>query len=133
MKRITPPCRMVAGIVLLLSLAAIASAAGDPNGTWKWKFTRQDGQEMELSVKLKADGDKLTGALILPMGDKIEIEKGTFKDDEVKFETTLERNGNTFQTKYKGKVEGDKIKGKTERERNGEAVMRDWEATREKS
>ena len=49
------------------------------------------------------------------MGDKIEIEKGTFKDDEVKFETTFERNGNTFKTKYKGKVEGDKIKGKTER------------------
>ena len=92
----------------------------------------QDGQEMELSVKLKAEGEKLTGQLILPMGDKIEIEKGAFKDDEVKFETTFKRNGNTFKTKYKGKVEGDTIKGKTERERNGEVVMRDWEAKREK-
>ncbi len=92
----------------------------------------QGGQEVELSVKLKAEGEKLTGELILPMGDKIEIDKGTFKDDEVKFETTFERNGNSVKTKYKGKVEGDKIKGKTERERNGEAVMRDWEATREK-
>jgi hypothetical protein len=126
-KRIT----IVASLVVLAYLATSARAA-DPNGTWKWKFTRQDGQEMELAVKLKAEGEKLTGQLILPMGDKIDIEKGTFKDDEVKFETTFERNGMAFKTKYKGKVEGDMIKGKSERERNGEVVERDWEPKREK-
>jgi hypothetical protein len=109
-----------------------ANAAADPDGTWKWKFTRQGGEEIEMSLKLEVEGEKLTGSLILPMGDKIEIEKGAFKDDEVTFETTMKRNGNTFKAKYKGKVEGDMIKGKTERERNGEVVMRDWEAKRER-
>ena len=38
-----------------------------------------------------------------------------FKNDEVSFTTTFERNGVSRTTKYKGKVEGNTIKGKTER------------------
>jgi hypothetical protein len=68
MMRRADPITMIASLIALGFLAATASAAADPNGTWKWKFTRQDGQEMELSVKLKAEGEKLTGELILPMG-----------------------------------------------------------------
>ncbi len=123
---------LAAAIVVVGCLAATAHAAADPNGTWGWKFTTQNGQEIELSVTLKAEGEKLTGSLTLPMGDKIDIKDGAFKNDEVSFTTSVERNGNTFTTKYKGKVEGDTIKGKTERERNGEVMMRDWEANREK-
>jgi hypothetical protein len=122
----------IAAFVLFVSSAGTARAAADPNGNWKWSFTTQNGQEIELSLHLKAEGEKLTGQLTLPMGDKIDIAQGSFKDDEVKFETTIERNGNTLKTKYKGKVDGDTIKGKTERERNGETTTRDWEAKREK-
>lgn len=132
MKRVASFSTIVVAVLYLGCLTATANAAADPNGTWKWKFMRQGGEEIEMSLKLKAEGEKLTGSLTLPMGDKIEIEKGSFKDDEVKFETTIERNGNTFKAKYKGKVEGDTIKGKVERERNGETVGRDWEAKREK-
>jgi hypothetical protein len=121
-----------AAIVVVGCLAATAQAAADPNGTWSWKFTTQAGQDFELSVTLKAEGEKLTGSLMLPMGDKIDIKDGVFKDDEVSFATSVERNGNTFTTKYKGKVEGDTIKGQTERERNGEVMKRDWDAKREK-
>ena len=74
----------------------------------------------ELSLALKQEGEKLTGAVTLPMGQAIDIKDGMFKNDEVSFITEVERNGNTFKTKYKGKVEGDTIKGTTERERNGE-------------
>ncbi len=119
-------------IVVVACTSAVAKAAADPNGTWKWKFTTQNGQEFELSVTLKAEGNKLTGQLTLPMGDNIDIKEGAFANDEVSFTTEVERNGNTFKTKYKGKVEGDTIKGKSERERNGEVVMRDWEAKRQK-
>jgi hypothetical protein len=132
MKRYARPLAMIVAFVVLACVAATARAAADPNGTWNWKFTTQNGQEVELSLTLKAEGEKLTGSLTLPMGDKIDISQGSFKDDEVKFETSFERNGNTIKTKYKGKVEGDTIKGKTERERNGETVTRDWEAKREK-
>ena len=122
----------VAAALALVCLAATAQAAADPNGTWKWKFTTQNGQDFELAVTLKAEGEKLTGSLTLPMGDNIDIADGSFKDDEVSFTTAVERNGNKFTTKYKGKVNGDTIKGKTERERDGEKFTRDWEAKREK-
>lgn len=116
----------------VLTLTAGSCLAADANGTWKWKFTTQSGQEFELSLKLKQDGEKLTGELSLPNGNSIEIKEGTFKKDEVAFETLFERNGNTFKTRYKGKVDGDTIKGKIERERDGETQSRDWEAQREK-
>jgi hypothetical protein len=132
MKRFANPRTLITALIVFACLAATAQAAADPNGTWTWKFTTQNGQEFELSLQLKADGEKLTGQLTLPMGDKIDIAQGSFKDDEVKFETSFERNGNTIKTKYKGKVEGDTIKGKTERDRNGEVVTRDGEAKREK-
>lgn len=116
--------------VLVLTCASTTAQAADPNGTWKWTFSR-GGQEVELTLALKQEGEKLTGAVTLPMGDSIDIKEGTFKNDEIRFVTEVERNGNTFKTKYKGKVEGDTIKGKTERERNGETMSRDWEAKRE--
>ena len=61
-----------------------------------------------------------------------QIEDAKFKDGEVAFAVTRERNGQKFTIKYKGKVSGDTIKGKTEFERNGEKQSRDWEAKREK-
>ena len=123
---------LVLALVAVFCLAATAKAAADPNGTWKWKFSRQGGQEFELTLTLKAEGEKLTGAVSLPTGDSVDIKDGTFKNDEVTFQTVMERNGNTFTTKYKGKVEGDTIKGTTERERDGQVNTRDWNATREK-
>jgi hypothetical protein len=66
------------------------------------------------------------------MGDTVEIKDGVFKGDEVSFTTEVERDGNTFKAKYKGKIDGDTIKGTTERERNGDVRTRDWEAKREK-
>lgn len=123
---------LAAALLTVCCLAATAQAAADPNGTWKWKFTTQNGQEFELSLTLKAEGDKLTGAVTLPMGQSFDIKDGAFKNDEVTFQTVVERNGNSFTTKYKGKVEGDTIKGTTERERDGQVNTRDWNATREK-
>jgi hypothetical protein len=117
--------------VALLACQAVASAA-DANGTWKWKFTRQDGQEIELSVMLKVDGEKVTGTFTGPMNRTVDIKNGTFQNDEVKFETEFEFGGNTITTKYKGKVEGDTIKGNSERERDGQVRTRDWEAKRAK-
>lgn len=118
--------------LLLVALAATTAWAGDPNGAWSWQFTGRDGQQFELTLSLKAEGEKLTGELALPNGNSIEIQDGTFKNDEVKFQTTFERNGNSFTTRYQGKVEGDTIKGTIERERDGETQSREWEATRKK-
>jgi hypothetical protein len=132
MFRTTRCLTLLAAICLVLGLAATASAAADANGTWTWKFTTQGGQEFELSLMLKAEGEKLTGAISLPNGQSNEIMNGEFKNDEVSFITVRERNGQTFTTKFKGKVDGDTIKGKTERERDGQTMILDWEAKRQK-
>ena len=80
---------------------------------------------------MKADGDKLTGAIVRANAQETKIDDGTFKDGEVSFTVTRERNGQKFTMKYKGKVSGDTIKGKTESDRNGESQTRDWNAKRE--
>jgi hypothetical protein len=99
-------------------------------GTWTWKFTRQDGTEVMTTLKLKQDGEKLTGTITGRNNTETEISEGKVKDGQVTFEVVRERDGNKFTQKYKGKLDGDKITGKIEFERNGEAQSRDWEATR---
>jgi hypothetical protein len=86
----------------------------------------------EVTLKLKLDGDKLTGS-ISGRNNDTEISDGTFKDGDISFNVVRERNGNKMTTKYTGKVSGDSIKGKIESERNGQANSRDWEAKREKA
>jgi hypothetical protein len=112
-------------------MTATARAAADPNGTWKWTFTTQNGQELSLSVTLKQEGEKLSGKLT--RGDQsTEISDGMFKNDEVAFTVVRERDGQKFTSKYKGKVDADSIKGKIEIELGGEARSFDWNPTREK-
>jgi hypothetical protein len=126
---------VVAAVVLAVAGSAGAARAADkpdPTGTWKWTVTFND-QKREMTIKLKLEGDKLTGAYVGRDGKETPIEEGTFKDGEVSFKVTRERQGNKFTTKYKGKLDGDTIKGKTEFERNGETQSRDWEAKREKA
>ena len=124
---------MAAWTVAATTLPAASQAAesADPTGTWKWSVTFND-QTREMTLKLKLEGDKLTGAMLGRDNQETPIEDASFKDDEVAFAVTRERNGQKFTIKYKGKVSGDTIKGKSEFERNGEKQSRDWEAKREK-
>ncbi len=124
---------LVLGFVII-GLAGLAQAADkpDPTGTWKWTVTRND-QKRDVTLKLKLEGDKLTG--VMPGRDNAEtkIDDGKFKDGEVSFAVTREFNGQKMTTKYKGKLDGDTIKGTTERERDGKAQTSEWEAKREKA
>ncbi len=120
---------LVLGLVGLAGLARAEDKKDSPNGTWKWTVNF-GGQDRDFALKLKVDGEKLTGQFVGPDGKETDIEDGKYKDGEISFKVTRERDGNKFVTKYKGKVSGDTIKGKTERERNGEVRERDWEAKR---
>jgi hypothetical protein len=121
-----------------LALGTLASQAADATGTWSWSRPgRQGGDPVKMTLKLKADGEKLTGSLISPGrqgGDPTTtaISDGKVKGDDISFTVTREFNGNKMTSKYTGKVSADAIKGKTEFERNGETQSRDWEAKREK-
>jgi hypothetical protein len=126
--------RQVSAVALVLAFVGLAGMAraedkASPNGTWKWTVNF-GGEDRELAVKLKADGEKLTGQFVSPDGKETAIEDGKYKDGEVSFKVTRERDGNKFVIKFKGKVSGDTIKGKSERERDGETQSRDWEAKR---
>jgi hypothetical protein len=120
------------GMVFTGLIATAARAADDKSaaGTWTWTFTRQSGEKTEVTMKLKQEGDKLTGTITGPGGDT-EIKEGKIKDGEVTFKVERERNGTTFTVNYKGKLEGDTIKGKSEVTRDGDTQSRDWEAKRE--
>lgn len=117
------------GLVVALSQATLAA---DATGTWKWKVTGQNDREVELTLDLKQDGEKLSGTITRgSAGRNVEIAKGAIKNDEVTFETTIERNGNTVTNKYKGKLEGDTIKGTIEGGRQNRS--REWVAQRAKA
>jgi hypothetical protein len=105
------------------------------DGTWKWSFTTQDGQKRESVLKLKRDGEKVTGTVTGRQGNETEIKDGKFDpaDATLSFTVTRERDGTTTTMKYTGKVEGDTIKGKIASTRgDGQTRERDWEAAREK-
>jgi len=125
----------------LLSLAVVSQIQAqdkkaDPNGTWTWSTPGRDGGEPRKStLKLKAEGEKVTGTLSAPgrqgAQSNVEITNGKIKGDEVSFDVTREFNGNKVTAKYSGKISGDSIKGKFETERDVNKRERDWEAKRE--
>jgi len=86
-------------------------------------------------MKLKVDGDKVTGSISTPgrndQATETQITNGKIKGDQISFEVTREFQGNKFTAKYAGKVSGDTITGKMETERDGNKRERDWEAKRE--
>jgi hypothetical protein len=131
-----------------------ADKKADVTGTWSWSMQARQGANADanatprkVTLKLKADGDKLTGTIAQPMGRRAgggdgaaaaapretEISDGKIKGDEISFSVKREFNGNAFVTKYNGKVEGDTIKGKVEApgRQGGDPTSRDWEAKRE--
>jgi hypothetical protein len=126
----------------LLGLAAVATARAedkkvDPSGTWSWSTPGRDGGEARKStLKLKAEGEKVTGSISSPGrqgGEAREtpIENAKIKGEDLTFDVTREFNGNKVTMKYSGKIAGDTIKGKVETERDGNTRSRDWEAKRE--
>lgn len=125
--------RIVQAFACLALLATITAVhAADANGTWTWTMPARGNQPERTSIlKLKTEGDKLTGTINGREGQEdIKITDAKITGDDISFKVTRERNGNTFTQKYNGKISGDTIKGKITFERNGEEQTRDWEAKR---
>ena len=135
-----------------VSQSQAADKKADPNGTWSWTMqgrggaaANPDAPVRKITLKLKADGEKLTGTIAQPAGRRggddaaaaapreTEISDGKVKGDEISFAVKREFQGNAIVTKYTGKVEGDTITGKIETpgRDGGEARSRDWAAKRE--
>src|SRR5262245_54617413 len=95
-----------------VGLVNITKAAEDPAGTWKVELNF-GGKRRESTMKLKLDGEKLTGVYVGGQNNtEAPIENGSYKDGKVSFTVTREFNGNKFTSKYTGTVTGDTMKGK---------------------
>jgi hypothetical protein len=132
------PLVTCAFLALFASQAQAQDKKADPAGTWTWSTPGRDGGEPRKStLKLKVEGEKLTGTLTTPGRGQdaqpvdTEITEGKVKGDEISFSVVREFNGNKRTSKYTGKVTADTIKGKIESERQGETQTREWEAKRE--
>jgi len=129
--RMLTAAALTVGLVGLVGVTRADDKAG-PTGTWKWT-TERGGQKRESVLKLKVEGDKVTGTVTGGKDTEVKIEDGKVKDGQVSFTVTQERKDQKFTSKYTAKVDGDVLKGTVETSFGGKDQKREFEAKREKN
>ncbi len=121
----------------LVSPTEFVQAADNPNLTGTWELSIEVyGDTHIYPLKLKLDGNKLTGAVV----DDIPSEDGTYeeyplrggkcKDGAVSFTVIAVRHGAQMPVVVVGKLSGDTMKGKADAELDGQHVSLPWDAKR---
>lgn len=108
----------------------VAGSFGPLGGSWKFVLNSPLG-EVERSIKLKQDGEKLTGTLTHERGEA-QIKDGKAKGADFSFAVTIEQNGKPVRFKYSGKKEGPRVKGAVEYDVAGETGKLDFTGERVK-
>src|SRR5438093_11427000 len=95
----------LAALTLSLALPNSPLFAADHNlaGTWKATFTTQNGQTIESTLKLKQDGDKLSGMAIGRSGNETTLEDVALAGDQDSITLTREHNVVMVTTKVVAK------------------------------
>jgi hypothetical protein len=117
--------RLSAVVAMLIALSPLVSRGADattqpsnPNdvsGTWKWTMQgRGGGGDIDVVLKLKQQGDKLTGTITGFGGDEQDIQDGKVDNGQISFKVVREFNGNQITTNYTATIENGTIKGKSE-------------------
>jgi opacity protein-like surface antigen len=102
--------RFVALLAACIALSGMSIAyAADVTGKWIAQVPGRNGQTRDVTITLKAEGEKLTGTVSGRQGDTA-ISDGQIKGDELSFTVTQNFQGNEVKVNYKGKVSGDEIK-----------------------
>jgi hypothetical protein len=106
---------LVACLVLpvLVHADATTQPSNDATGSWKWTQSGPNG-DVDFVLKLKQDGDKLTGTLSGFNGNESDIEDGKVQDGQVTFSIVRDFNGNKITTKYTATVNGNELKGQSQ-------------------
>jgi hypothetical protein len=122
---------MTAIVAFVMGLVSSTFAA-DATGTWKWTTTFQN-QSREATLKLKQEGDKLSGVYVGGQSNtETPIEDAKIDGDKISFKVTRDRNGQKFTTAYSGTLKDDTITGTQDRERDGQKQSSEWVAKRQK-
>jgi hypothetical protein len=99
--------------ILILAGAAIAEPPSAVRrssrdlGTWKWSVNRS----LVMTLRLKREGEKLTGVLISNDGPEKEIEDGKFDDGKISFRVTNTVGKGDVTAEYAGILAGNVING----------------------
>ncbi|HEX8998602.1 MAG TPA: hypothetical protein VGB07_01810, partial [Blastocatellia bacterium] len=109
MRETTPSKRISAGICRFICLIAIGlTVAGcqqkplDPAGVWRGSIKNKSGEEVEFTLEVKRDGDKLTGALV--NGDDHTVStSGSFEGNKLKLRYDF------YDAELDATIDGDKL------------------------
>lgn len=94
-------------------VAALLVLAADVSGTWHGMVKLPNGQSLPFTAKLKAQGDRLTGALAaIPPGSApdIQITDGRVEGDMIRFSAVRTIQGKPMKFNYTGTLTGNELK-----------------------
>ena len=129
--------KAILSMALVLGVGGLAGAADDkavdPVGTWKCEY-EIGGQQRTSTLKIKKDGDNITGTMKWPDQDETKLKDLKLKDGTLTFsaERKLAGMDDGITVEYKLKIDGDQFKGKSAAEFGGEKREWDIEGKREK-
>lgn len=103
--------KRILGTTFVLLAVVSAALAGQSAGVGTWDFTVEtpNGPRTSMLV-IKKDGDKLTGALKSPRGER-PLDSVSVKGDDITFVMTAQVGGQDMVMTYKGKIGKDSMKG----------------------
>lgn len=117
------------GLWLVGMVEVVQADEKGATGTWTLVVEPRPPDGRLATLKLKQDGDKLTGTVTLPGGQSSEIQDGKITGSRISF--FIEPMPNGPKIHHMGTLTGDTIKGKLEFERDGKRRPGlDWEAKR---
>jgi|SRR5687767_11874248 hypothetical protein len=102
----------IIAVVAALALFTTGLFAADVTGKWSAEMQGRDGQKRVQTFDLKTEGEKLTGTVSSPMGER-PIVDGKVTGDDVSFAVEVEFNGEKRKIQYNGKIVGDELKLKS--------------------
>jgi hypothetical protein len=122
--------RLLAAALVVACTGLVGSARAadnDPTGTWTFPTAKG-----VATLKLKLQGDKVTGAMIRKAGD-LKVEDGIFKDSAISFRVPGKTpGGKPMVHMYQGKLVGDTIQGSATIVLPDRVAGGEWEAKRVK-
>src|SRR5215468_8653446 len=88
----TPISLAALTVAFALLNSPLSAAEQHLAGTWKASFATPNGQTIESTLKIKQDGDKLSGVVIGRNGNERPLDDITLTGDQLSLKFTRERN-----------------------------------------
>ena len=111
------------------SAATSPAPAVNPSGSWHWEYTSPDGNSFHFSLKLVADGEKISGKYTA-FDHTMDVENAKLDGDKLSFRVHDTFNGSPLTVDFNGQVKPDDIVGIVNVDFGDGAREFDWHAER---